>query len=97
MAGCWQSLAGWEVFWKDRLEAIEREARDVVLVEIEKNLHELLPQAVAIFADHLQCYSESRRQAPIYYSLSRESGSYTLRIYYSTQLPGRNFPGTNRS
>ena len=34
------------------------------------------------FADHLKRYSKSRRQAPIYWPLSTESGGYTLCIYY---------------
>jgi hypothetical protein len=34
------------------------------------------------FPFHLQCYSKSRRKAPIYWPLSTESGSYTLWIYY---------------
>ena len=34
------------------------------------------------FAFHLPRYSKSRRKAPIYWSLSTSSGSYTLWIYY---------------
>lgn len=34
------------------------------------------------FAYHLQCYSKSRRKAPIYWPLSTTSGSYTLWVYY---------------
>jgi len=34
------------------------------------------------FAFHLQCYSKSRRKAPIYWPLSTASGSYTLWVYY---------------
>ena len=34
------------------------------------------------FAFHLQRYSKSRRQAPIYWPLSTTSGSYTLWVYY---------------
>ena len=34
------------------------------------------------FAFHLQCYSKSRRKAPIYWPLSTTSGSYTLWVYY---------------
>ena len=34
------------------------------------------------FAFHLKKYSESRRQAPIYWPLQTPSGSYTLWVYY---------------
>ena len=34
------------------------------------------------FAFHLQCYSKSRRKAPIYWPLATTSGSYTLWLYY---------------
>jgi hypothetical protein len=34
------------------------------------------------FPFHLQCYSKSRRKAPIYWPLSTLSGSYTLWLYY---------------
>lgn len=34
------------------------------------------------FPFHLQCYSKSRRKAPIYWPLSTPSGSYTLWVYY---------------
>ncbi|WP_186236014.1 BREX-1 system adenine-specific DNA-methyltransferase PglX [Burkholderia gladioli] len=36
------------------------------------------------FADHLQKYTRSKRQAPIYWPLSTVSGSYTLVVYYPT-------------
>ena len=34
------------------------------------------------FAHHLQCYSKSRRKAPVYWPLATASGSYTLWLYY---------------
>jgi hypothetical protein len=36
------------------------------------------------FPFHLQCYSKSRRRAPIYLPLATGSGSYTLWLYYPT-------------
>ncbi|VWD58731.1 hypothetical protein BCO18442_07019 [Burkholderia contaminans] len=36
------------------------------------------------FTDHLQKYTRSKRQAPIYWPLSTVSGSYTLVVYYPT-------------
>jgi len=44
------------------------------------DLHGLISQK--FFRWHLSNYSDYRRQAPIYWPLSTESGSYTLWIYY---------------
>jgi len=68
-----------EVIWKDRAEAIEQEACEILGV---KTLRDYFRRPVAFFADHLKRYSKSRRQAPIYWPLSTKSGSYTLWIYY---------------
>ena len=68
-----------EVIWKDRAEAIEQEACDILGV---KNLREYFRRPAAFFADHLKRYSKSRRQAPIYWPLQIPSGSYTLWLYY---------------
>jgi len=68
-----------EVVWKDRAEAIEQEACDILGV---KTLRDYFRRPAAFFADHLKRYSKSRRQAPIYWPLSTKSGSYTLWLYY---------------
>jgi hypothetical protein len=68
-----------EVIWKDRAEAIEQEANEVLGV---KTLRDYFRRPSAFFADHLKRYSKSRRQAPIYWPLSTKSGSYTLWLYY---------------
>ena len=68
-----------EIIWKDRAEAIEQEACEILGV---KSLRDYFRKPTGFFADHLKRYSKSRRQAPIYWPLSTASGSYTLWIYY---------------
>lgn len=68
-----------QVIWKDRWEAIEHEACEILSV---KSLRDYFRKPSGFFADHLKRYSKSRRQAPIYWPLSTVSGSYTLWIYY---------------
>jgi hypothetical protein len=68
-----------EVIWKDRAEAIEQEACEILGV---KTLRDYFRRPAAFFADHLKRYSKSRRQAPIYWPLSTKTGSYTLWLYY---------------
>jgi len=68
-----------EIIWKDRAEAVEQEACEILRV---KSLREHFHRPSAFFADHLKRYSKSRRQAPIYWPLSTKSGSYTLWLYY---------------
>jgi hypothetical protein len=47
------------IIWKDRWEAIEREACDILTVS---SLREYFRKPAAFFADHLKRYSKSRRQ-----------------------------------
>ncbi len=68
-----------QIIWKDRWEAIEREACDILGV---RTLRDYFRKPASFFADHLKRYSKSRRQAPIYWPLSTASGRYTLWIYY---------------
>lgn len=67
------------VIWKDRADAFEREACEILGVP---SLRSYFQKPAAFFADHLKRYSKSRRQAPIYWPLSTPSGSYTVWIYY---------------
>jgi hypothetical protein len=67
------------VIWRDRAEAIELEACEILGI---KDLREYFRKPALFFADHLKRYSKSRRQAPIYWPLSTASGSYTLWICY---------------
>jgi hypothetical protein len=73
-----------EIIWKDRAEAIEHEACEILGV---KSLRDYFRKPAGFFADHLKRYSKSRRQAPIYWPLSTPSGSYTLWIYYHRLTP----------
>lgn len=68
-----------EVIWKDRAETIEQETLEILGV---RSLREYFQRPANFFADHLKCYSKSRRYAPIYWPLSTTSGSYTLWLYY---------------
>jgi hypothetical protein len=68
-----------EVIWQDKAEEIEQEACQILGVN---SLREYFSKPASFFADHLKRYSKSRRQAPIYWPLSTESGSYTLWVYY---------------
>jgi hypothetical protein len=68
-----------EVIWKERHDAIEQEACDILGL---KSLRDYFRKPAAFFADHLKRYSKSRRKAPIYWPLSTASGSYTLWLYY---------------
>ena len=68
-----------EIIWKDRAEAIEQEACEILGV---KSLRDYFLKPAGFFAEHLKRYSKSRRQAPIYWPLSTASGSYTLWLYY---------------
>jgi hypothetical protein len=73
-----------EIIWKDRAEAIEHEACEILGVKL---LRDYFRKPAGFFADHLKRYSKSRRQAPIYWPLSTASGSYTLWIYYHRLTP----------
>ncbi|MCX8513420.1 MAG: hypothetical protein ORN83_16875 [Chthoniobacteraceae bacterium] len=46
------------------------------------SLDEYLHRPTGFFADHVSQYSESRRQAPIYWPISTKSGSLTIWLYY---------------
>jgi hypothetical protein len=81
------------VIWKDRAEAIEQEACEILGV---KDLREYFRKPALFFADHLKRYSKSRRQAPIYWPLSTASGSYTLWIYYHRLNDQTLYTGLNK-
>ena len=68
-----------EEIWKDRANAIEQEACEILGFN---SLRDYFRRPAGFFADHLKRYSKSRRQAPIYWPLATASGSYTLWIYY---------------
>jgi hypothetical protein len=62
-----------------RADALEHEACALLGVP---TLREWFRRPTGFFADHVKRYSKSRRQAPIYWPLSTDSGNYTLWLYY---------------
>lgn len=66
------------VLFGDQAEDMER---DACLLLGVRDLREYFRRPAQFFASHLQTYSRSRRQAPIYWPLSTTSGSFTLWIY----------------
>ena len=70
------------VIWGDRSAAIEQEACEILGVRTLPDYFAEKKSGGKFFKDHLKRYSKSRRQAPIYWPLSTESGTYTLWIYY---------------
>ena len=71
-----------KVIWTDRADAIAQEACDILAVKELRDYFAEKRSGGKFFKDHLKRYSKSRRQAPIYWPLSTESGTYTLWIYY---------------
>ncbi|MEY4943217.1 MAG: system adenine-specific DNA-methyltransferase PglX [Planctomycetota bacterium] len=67
------------IIWGSKAD--DTEAEICSLLE-KTRLRNYLAQPNGFFADHLYRYSKSRRQAPIYWPISTNSGSYTLWIYY---------------
>lgn len=70
-----------ELIWKDRADAIEREACDLLGV---KELRDYLrkPGKGGFWDDHISRYSKSRRKAPIYWLLQSSRKNYALWLYY---------------
>jgi len=70
-----------EVIWKDRAEAIEREACEILGVR-ELRDYFRKPGNGGFWMDHVKRYSKSRRKAPIYWYLRSGKGNYGLWLYY---------------
>lgn len=70
-----------EVLWKDRAEAIEKEACEILGVR-ELRDYFRKPAAGGFWMDHVRRYSKSRRKAPIYWHLRSAKGNYGLWLYY---------------
>lgn len=70
-----------ELIWKDRAEAIEKEACEILGV---KGLRDYFrkPGNGGFWADHVSRYSRSRRKAPIYWLLQSSKKNYALWLYY---------------
>lgn len=70
-----------EVIWKDRTDAIEKEAWDILGVADLRDYFRK-PGAGGLWDDHIKRYSKSRRKAPIYWLLQSSKKNYALWIYY---------------
>jgi hypothetical protein len=70
-----------ELIWKDRAEAIEKEACEILGV---KELRDYFrkPGKGGFWDDHVTRYSKSRRKAPIYWLLQSSKRNYALWLYY---------------
>jgi hypothetical protein len=70
-----------EVIWKERAEAIEREACEILGVADLRDYFRK-PGAGGFWDDHIKRYSKSRRKAPIYWLLQSSKKNYALWLYY---------------
>jgi hypothetical protein len=70
-----------EVIWKDRADAIEKEACEILGVADLRDYFRK-PGAGGFWDDHIKRYSKSRRKAPIYWLLQSSKKNYGLWIYY---------------
>ena len=70
-----------DVIWKERTEAIEREACEILGVR-ELRDYFRKPGNGGFWMDHVKRYSKSRRKAPIYWYLRSAKGNYGIWIYY---------------
>jgi hypothetical protein len=70
-----------EVIWKDRTDAIEKEACEILGVADLRDYFRR-PGSGGFWDDHIKRYSKSRRKAPIYWLLQSSKKSYALWIYY---------------
>ncbi|BAY35693.1 hypothetical protein NIES2111_00090 [Nostoc sp. NIES-2111] len=68
-----------EIIWKNNANKIEQEACEILSV---CELRDYFQRPTNFFQKHLKCYTKSKRKAPIYWSLSTTSSSYTVWIYY---------------
>ena len=70
-----------EVIWKERAEAIEHEACEILgFKELRDYFRK--PGNGGFWMDHVRRYSKSRRKAPIYWLLQSSKKNYALWIYY---------------
>jgi hypothetical protein len=70
-----------ESIWKDRAEAIENEACQILdFKELRDYFRK--PGKGGFWDDHVSRYSKSRRKAPIYWLLQSSKKNYALWLYY---------------
>ena len=70
-----------EVIWKERADAIEKEACEILGVADLRDYFRK-PGAGGFWDDHVKRYTKSRRKAPIYWLLQSAKKNYALWIYY---------------
>jgi hypothetical protein len=70
-----------ELIWKDRADAIENEACEILGVADLRDYFRK-PGVGGFWDDHIKRYSKSRRKAPIYWLLQSSKKNYALWIYY---------------
>jgi hypothetical protein len=70
-----------ELIWKDRTDAIEKEACEILGVPDLRDYFRK-PGPGGFWDDHIKRYSKSRRKAPIYWLLQSSKKNYALWIYY---------------
>jgi len=70
-----------EVIRKDRADAIEKEACEILGVTDLRDYFRK-PGAGGFWDDHIKRYSKSRRKAPIYWLLQSSKKNYALWVYY---------------
>ena len=70
-----------ELIWKDRAEAVEKEACEILGVN-ELRDYFRKPGKGGFWDDHVARYSKSRRKAPIYWLLQSSKKNYALWLYY---------------
>ena len=70
-----------EVIWKDRADAIEKESCDILGVKELREYFRKLGKG-GFWDEHISRYSKSRRKAPIYWLLQSSKKNYALWLYY---------------
>ena len=77
-----------ELIWKDRAEAIEQEACEILGVE-ELRDYFRKPSKGGFWDDHVSRYSKSRRKAPIYWLLQSKLHFPRSRMRFSAGVEAR--------
>lgn len=70
-----------ELIWKDRAEAIEKEACEILGIKELRDYFRKTGKG-GFWDDHVSRYSKSRRKAPIYWLLQSSKKNYGLWLYY---------------
>ena len=72
-----------EIIWPSSDGAVAKLIESSICQALKlTSLRDWFCRPASFFADHLQRYSRSRRQAPIYWQLSSGNGNYSIWLYY---------------